>query len=119
MINVSTNIVLQYFGDDKKKPAGVLLVGQTMNSWPYVNPGFRIFYLDKKTYHVLDYDQYFIDLDNALSAYCLPNCVLLLCRNNICKLYIMKVMLLLWKLQNKCAFTKIHLTWVIYSKESI
>ena len=37
-------------------------VAMTMNSWPNVNPGFRVFYLDKDDYTVLDYDQYYMNL---------------------------------------------------------
>ena len=60
---------MQNFDPNTGEPVGVVLIAQTLNTLPNVNPGFRIFYLDPVTHQPLDYDQYYIDLVKANSMY--------------------------------------------------
>ena len=40
--------------------------GPSINSYHDVNPGFRIFYMDADSFEVYNYDQYWLNLNEAL-----------------------------------------------------
>ena len=44
-----------------------MLAGPSLNTYIEVNPGFRVYYLDPVTFQLENYDQYWFDVEDAMS----------------------------------------------------
>ncbi|XP_046373971.2 sphingomyelin phosphodiesterase A-like [Haliotis rufescens] len=50
---------------DTSRPTGVVFVAPSVTTQAKTNPSFRVYKLDRETFQVQDYDQYYIDLTKA------------------------------------------------------
>ncbi|XP_046574679.1 sphingomyelin phosphodiesterase A-like [Haliotis rubra] len=51
--------------NDPSRPSGVVFIAPSVTTQARTNPSHRVYQLDRETFHVMDYDQYYINLTKA------------------------------------------------------
>ena len=57
-----SNLFICQFRNSSGSVVSVQHISQSSNSYTDVNPGARIYYIDDRTYELVDYDQFYLDI---------------------------------------------------------